>query len=71
MARMRGRDLAPLAAGLRRRGILVRYFAIPMLRDALRISIGTPAEMALLIRALKPLAARIARCLERAARSMT
>jgi len=59
MARMPGRDLAPLAVGLRRRGILVRYFAIPMLRDALRISIGTPAEMALLIRALKPLAARI------------
>ncbi len=60
MARMPGHDLAPVAAGLRERGILVRYFATPMLRDALRISIGTPAEMALLLRVLKPLTARIA-----------
>lgn len=55
MARMAGCDLAPIASGLRRGGILVRYFATPALRDALRISIGTPAEMSALFRALAPL----------------
>ncbi len=55
LARMLGRDLAPVARGLRRAGILVRYFATPLLRDALRISIGTPAEMAALFKALEPL----------------
>ncbi len=55
LARMPGRDLGPLAAGLRRRGVLVRHFrAWP---DALRISIGTPADMAALFKALAPLAA--------------
>jgi histidinol-phosphate aminotransferase len=53
LARMPGRDLGPLAAELKRRGILVRHFATPLLRDALRISIGTPAEMNALFRALK------------------
>lgn len=53
LARMAGRDLAPLAQALRRRGILVRYFPTPMLRDALRISIGTPAEMNALVKAIE------------------
>ncbi len=55
LARMPGRDMAPVARGLRRAGILVRHFATPLLRDALRISIGTPAEMATLFKALAPL----------------
>jgi histidinol-phosphate aminotransferase len=55
LARMTGRSMAPVAAGLRRAGILVRYFATPLLRDALRISIGTDAEMTVLFRALEPL----------------
>jgi histidinol-phosphate aminotransferase len=55
LARMPGRDMAPAARGLRRAGILVRHFATPLLRDALRISIGTPAEMATLFKALAPL----------------
>lgn len=59
LARLAGRDLAPLAAGLRARGIVVRYFGTPMLRDAIRISIGRPREMALLFRALKPLVAAL------------
>jgi histidinol-phosphate aminotransferase len=54
LARMPGRDMAPVARGLRRAGILVRHFATPLLRDALRISIGTPAEMAALFKALAP-----------------
>jgi histidinol-phosphate aminotransferase len=57
LARMQGHDLGPLAAALRKRGILVRHFrAWP---DALRISIGTPAEMGALFKALKPLAAAL------------
>ena len=55
LARMVGRDMAPVARGLRRAGILVRHFPTPILRDALRISIGTPAEMASLFKALAPL----------------
>jgi len=57
LARMPGRDLGPMAAGLRKRGVLVRFFhAWP---DALRISIGTPAEMAALFKALAPLTAAV------------
>ena len=53
LARMAGYDLEPLVRALRRSGILVRHFPTPMLRDALRISIGTPAEMNALFAALK------------------
>jgi histidinol-phosphate aminotransferase len=57
LARMPGRDLGPIAVGLRKRGILVRHFrASP---DALRISIGTPAEMAALFQTLAPLTATL------------
>ncbi|MBE3602113.1 histidinol-phosphate transaminase [bacterium] len=55
LARMRGRDMAPLASALRRRGILVRHFPKSAFSDALRISIGTPSEMAALFKALAPL----------------
>ena len=55
LARIRGRDMAPVTRGLRRAGILVRHFATPLLQDALRISIGTPAEMNALFKALEPL----------------
>jgi histidinol-phosphate aminotransferase len=57
-ARMPGHDLGGLVAALRERGILVRHFrAWP---DAVRISIGTPAEMAALFKVLRPLAATLA-----------
>jgi histidinol-phosphate aminotransferase len=55
LARMPGRDMASVTRGLRRAGILVRHFATPLLHDAMRISIGTPAEMAALFKALEPL----------------
>src|SRR5260370_11925047 len=55
LARIPGRDMAPVTRGLRRAGILVRHFPTPILRDAIRISIGTPAEMAALFKALAPL----------------
>jgi histidinol-phosphate aminotransferase len=55
LARLAGHDLSELAAQLRRSGILVRYFASPLLYDCLRISIGKPAEMKALLGALKRL----------------
>lgn len=55
LARIAGQDLEPVAAGLRRRGILVRHFPRSVFRDALRISIGKPAEMRELFAALEPL----------------
>ncbi len=53
LARMPGRDLAPMARALRDRRVLVRHFPNALLRDAVRISIGTPAEMNALFRALE------------------
>ncbi len=43
---------------LRRRKILVRWFDQPQVRDYLRITIGTPAQAAALIKASKQLVAR-------------
>lgn len=55
LARLTGHDLSDLAAELRRRGILIRHFPTPLLYDCLRISIGKPAEMKVLLRHLKQL----------------
>ena len=55
LARLAGRDMGPVCAALRRRGVLVRHFPKSVFHDALRISIGTPAEMAVLFKALEPL----------------
>ncbi len=49
LARRRGTDLAPVAAALAACDILVRHFATPTLRDALRITVGTDEETALLL----------------------
>lgn len=58
LARLPGVDLSEMVATLRRRGILVRYFATPLLYDAIRITIGKPAEMKALLKELKPLVAK-------------
>jgi histidinol-phosphate aminotransferase len=55
LARRPGQDLEPLYESLRRRGVLVRYFATPELRDALRITVGTDDEIAVLVRVLDQL----------------
>lgn len=39
-----GQDGAMLAAALRDRGVLVRHFSQPRIRDYLRITVGTPAQ---------------------------
>jgi histidinol-phosphate aminotransferase len=48
----KGDAVGALCRGLRERGVLVRYFDVPELRDALRISIGTPEEIATFLAAL-------------------
>lgn len=52
-----GHDAVKLAAGLRERAILVRHFKQARIDQFLRISIGTDAECAALVDALKPLLA--------------
>ncbi len=51
-----GRTGKELLDGLRRRGVLVRWWPIPEIEDWLRISIGTEEEMAALSAALEELA---------------
>ena len=55
LARKPGEDLGPLYEGLKRRGVLVRYFPTPDLRDALRITVGTDDEISVLLRVLEQL----------------
>jgi histidinol-phosphate aminotransferase len=55
LARIKGHDMGRVAAGLRHRRILVRHFPHSVLRDALRISIGTQSEMETLFKALETL----------------
>jgi histidinol-phosphate aminotransferase len=45
LARRPGRRLEDVYRGLKTRGILVRYFDVPELRDALRITVGTDVEV--------------------------
>jgi histidinol-phosphate aminotransferase len=55
LARRPGRSLMGIYEELKARGILVRYFATPELRDALRISVGTDAEVDALLQTLQEL----------------
>ena len=52
LARRPGADQAPVARALGARDILVRHFAQPGLEDALRITVGTDAEIDALLAAL-------------------
>ena len=45
-------DAGQLAAALRQRGIIVRHFRLPRIDQYLRITIGTDAQCALLVKAL-------------------
>ena len=55
LARKAGVDQRPVLEALKQRRILVRHFATPELRDALRISVGTDAEIDTLLKALAEL----------------
>jgi len=52
LARRRGTDQRAVYEALKRRRILVRYFAVPELADALRITVGTDEEIDALLAAL-------------------
>jgi histidinol-phosphate aminotransferase len=53
LARREGHDLRSLYESLKKRKILVRYFDIPGLKDALRITVGTPHQVRALALALE------------------
>jgi histidinol-phosphate aminotransferase len=53
LARRPGQSVENVYLGLKERGILVRYFATPELRDALRISVGTDDEIDALVTELR------------------
>jgi len=55
LARRPGQDLEGLYLALKAKGVLVRYFPTAVLRDALRITVGTDEEVAALLRALDEL----------------
>jgi histidinol-phosphate aminotransferase len=55
LARRPGRDQRAVYEGLKRRGILVRYFATRELRDSLRVTVGTDSEVDALLAALREL----------------
>ena len=55
LARVVGKDAAELKGTLAERGILIRYFNTPGLRDHIRISVGTPSQTAVLLTVLSTL----------------
>ena len=55
LSRVIGRDAAALKATLAERGILIRYFDTPGLRNHVRISVGTPSQTSVLLEALSTL----------------
>lgn len=54
LARRAGVDLGPVQRMLKERGVLVRYFDTPELRDAIRVTVGTPEEIETLLAAIAP-----------------
>jgi histidinol-phosphate aminotransferase len=56
LARRPGTSMAPTYRRLKEEGVLVRYFEVPGLTDALRITVGLPEENDALVEALRRLA---------------
>jgi histidinol-phosphate aminotransferase len=52
LCRVEGRDARTVKLELEREGILVRYYSSALLRDYIRISVGTPEQSAALLDAL-------------------
>lgn len=55
LSRVIGRDAAELKATLAERGIFIRYFDTPGLRNHVRISVGTPSQTSVLLEVLSTL----------------
>ncbi|MDE0015640.1 MAG: histidinol-phosphate transaminase [Candidatus Poribacteria bacterium] len=55
LSRVIRRDAAELKATLAERGILIRYFETPGLRNHVRISVGTPSQTSVLLEVLSTL----------------
>jgi len=55
LVRKQGNNLSGIYEELKRRKILVRYFDVPVLRDTLRITVGTPKETDSFLRELATL----------------
>ncbi len=55
LVRVVGKDAAELKGALAERGILIRYFNTPGLRDHIRISVGTPSQTSVLLKVLSTL----------------
>lgn len=58
LARRPGIDQGPIQRALAAQGVLVRHFATPELFDALRITVGTTAEIETLLEALRAVGPR-------------
>lgn len=61
LCRVAGADAKDVWQRLRDRGIMVRYFEAPRLRDCLRISVGLPEQTDALIAALKEIGGELGR----------
>lgn len=55
LCRVEGRPASEIKTGLAEQGVLVRYYQSKGLTDHIRISIGTPSQMAQLVKALQRL----------------
>ncbi|HEX7593788.1 MAG TPA: aminotransferase class I/II-fold pyridoxal phosphate-dependent enzyme, partial [Anaerolineae bacterium] len=55
LCRVVGRDARQIYNALAARGILIRVFGLPRLRDYIRIAVGTPEQNEILVKALKEL----------------
>ena len=53
MARRQGQNLRKIYEEIRARKILVRYFDAPGLEDSLRITVGTPQEIQMLLKEME------------------
>ncbi len=55
LSQVTGRNAAKLKTALAEQGILIRYFNTPHLRNHVRISVGTPSQTSVLLKALSRL----------------
>jgi len=53
LARSKGRNLKTVYEALKRKKILVRYFDVPGLQDSLRITVGAPREIQILLKEME------------------